>query len=255
MYNNQLVFIENNKVVTDSLMVAEVFEKRHGNVIRDIRELDCSHDFNELNFESVNYLDKKGEFREKYILTKDGLMFLVMGYRGAKAAEMKERYIEEFNRMEQYIKNGGFRVPNTLQEALRLAADLEEERLLLEEKVKEQEPKVEFHDKVLRPGGLLTTTTIAKDYGTTAVRFNRLLHDLGIQYNQGGQWHLYSKYADKGYTDYETYEDGYTQMKWTQKGRKFLYQLLQDRGFVPVSQVEKEEVHTRKGEFIALTAY
>ncbi|SDY68956.1 phage regulatory protein/antirepressor Ant [Thermoactinomyces sp. DSM 45892] len=233
MFNNQLVFVEDNKIVTDSLMVAEVFEKQHKHVIRDIEALDCSKNFTESNFGPSDYTNERGKTYKKYLLTKDGLMFLVMGYRGAKAAEMKERYIQEFNRMEEHIKSGAFRVPSTLHEALRLAADIEKDRILLEAKVREQGPKVEFCDRVLRPGELLTATTIAKDYGLSTIRFNRLLHALGIQFKQGSQWHLYYKYANEGYVDYITSKDGYTQMRWTQKGRMFLYQLLQDRGIIP----------------------
>ncbi|MDQ0417897.1 Rha family phage regulatory protein [Croceifilum oryzae] len=258
MHTNPLVFVEDNKVVTDSLKVSEVFEKQHFHVMRDIESLDCSLDFLESNFGLWDYKDLRDRSRKKYLLTKDGLMFLVMGYRGAKAAQMKERYIEEFNRMEQFIKTevklDSYMIQDPIERATRWIEE-EQERLYLEAKVNEQASKVEFHDKVLRPGELLTATTLSKDYGLTARRFNLLLHDLGIQFRQGGKWHLYSKYATHGYTDYETYEDGYTQMKWTQKGRQFLYQFLQDRGFVPVGQAEKERLHTRKEDIIALTAY
>ncbi|SDZ37463.1 Rha family transcriptional regulator [Thermoactinomyces sp. DSM 45892] len=80
--NNQLVFIENEKVVTDSLMVAEVFGKRHDDVLRSIRNLDSSTEFNLRNFAEISHTDLKGRTYSKYTLTKNGLMFLVMGYRG-----------------------------------------------------------------------------------------------------------------------------------------------------------------------------
>ncbi|MDT2306841.1 Rha family transcriptional regulator, partial [Paenibacillus larvae] len=64
---NQLVFIENGKTVTDSLTVAEVFGKRHADVLRSIHNLECSDDFNERNFASVDYLDGKGESRRKVV--------------------------------------------------------------------------------------------------------------------------------------------------------------------------------------------
>ncbi|MDQ0416809.1 Rha family phage regulatory protein [Croceifilum oryzae] len=227
--NNQLVFIENEKVVTDSLMVAEVFGKQHGHVLRDIEGLECSSIFTQSNFGPSEYKDSTGRSLKKYHLTKDGLVFLVMGYRGAKAAEMKERYIEEFNRMEEYIRNGTFSIPSTFHEALRLAADLEQNRTLLQATLTEQAPKVEFHDKVLRSKELLTVTTIAKDFGMSAIEFNRLLHLHGIQYKQGNKWHLYDRYADKGYVDYVTYEQGNTLMRWTQAGRLFLYEFLKEQ--------------------------
>ena len=91
--------------VTTSRKIAKVFGKEHYNVLRDIENLDCSESFNAINFELVNYKDKKGEKRPEYIITKDGFVFLVMGYRGRKAAAFKEAYIKSFNDMEDYIKS------------------------------------------------------------------------------------------------------------------------------------------------------
>ncbi|EPI4879975.1 Rha family transcriptional regulator [Salmonella enterica subsp. enterica serovar Newport] len=94
------VFIHNGKAVTTSRYVAEYFEKRHERVLDKIRSLDCSPEFNEHNFVSVEYTDTKGEKRPMYEMTKDGFVFLVMGFTGKKAARFKEAYIAEFNRME-----------------------------------------------------------------------------------------------------------------------------------------------------------
>ena len=101
---NGLVFVKGSKTFTDSLMVARVFEKEHWNVIRDIKTLDCSEEFNAINFEGVTYTDKKGETRPKYNMTRDGFTFLAMGYTGKKAAQFKEAYINAFNRMEEHIR-------------------------------------------------------------------------------------------------------------------------------------------------------
>lgn len=100
-----IVSERNGKPVTTSRKIAEVFEKEHYNVLRDIESLDCSEEFNALNFELVKYKDKKGEKRPEYIITKDGFVFLVMGYRGKKAAAFKEAYIKQFNAMEDFIKS------------------------------------------------------------------------------------------------------------------------------------------------------
>lgn len=87
-----------------SLQVADEFEKEHKNVLADIRNLDCSREFNQLNFQPVKYTDDKGEKRPMYLMTRDGFMFLVMGYRGKKAAAIKEAIIKRFNDMEAFIK-------------------------------------------------------------------------------------------------------------------------------------------------------
>lgn len=89
----------------DSLQIAETFEKEHYNVIRDIETLDCSPKFTALNFEGSSYKDSSGKRNKMYLMTKDGFIFLVMGYRGKKAAVFKEAYITRFNQMESFIKS------------------------------------------------------------------------------------------------------------------------------------------------------
>lgn len=100
---NQLVFIENNRPVTDSLTVAETFGKQHKDVLRDIRSLECSEDFRERNFAPSSYRSEQNKELPKYIITQDGFAFLVMGYTGKEAARFKEMYINEFNRMHEQL--------------------------------------------------------------------------------------------------------------------------------------------------------
>ena len=88
----------------DSLFVAQAFEKRHDNVLKDIRELECSDNFRLLNFEESSYCNAQGKKQPAYYMTRDGFVFLAMGYRGKKAAEFKELYIRRFNEMESFIK-------------------------------------------------------------------------------------------------------------------------------------------------------
>ena len=58
------IFVDNKDTARiSSLDVAKVFDKRHANVIRDIENLDCSKEFNALNFEVVSYKDSKGTLK------------------------------------------------------------------------------------------------------------------------------------------------------------------------------------------------
>lgn len=104
---NGLVSVVNNKVVTTSLQVSKVFEKTHHNVLRDIRNLECSSDFQAFNFESSFYLRKLPNNATKkepmYYLTRDGFTFLAMGFTGKIAARFKEAYINAFNEMERKL--------------------------------------------------------------------------------------------------------------------------------------------------------
>lgn len=100
----QLVYIDNGRPVTDSLTVAEVFEKSHDKVLRDIRELNCSPEFRLANFGESTYTNSQGRPTPKYMLTEQGFALLAMGYTGPRAMEFKERYISEFDRMRQQLQ-------------------------------------------------------------------------------------------------------------------------------------------------------
>ncbi len=103
-------------------------------------------------------------------------------------------------------------------------------------------PKAVYLDMILHSPSLVLTTQIAKDYGISAIRLNRLLHEWGIQYKRRNQWILYAEYQGQGYTCSTSVEirrsDGRLEVKyqteWTQKGRVFLYQLLKSKGYLPV---------------------
>lgn len=96
---NNVVSISNNQIKTSSLKVAEHFGKLHKNVLRSVESLDCSPEFTKLNFELSEYADSTGRKLPSYEMTKDGFMFLVMGFTGKKAAAIKEAYINAFNEM------------------------------------------------------------------------------------------------------------------------------------------------------------
>lgn len=106
----------------------------------------------------------------------------------------------------------------------------------------ELKPKADYTDLILKSKSLVTITQIAKDYGMSGQAMNKILHNLGIIYNQSGQWLLYSKHQAKGYTHSETVnivhsdgrEDVKMNTKWTQKGRLFLYNTLKKEDIIPV---------------------
>ncbi|EAL4168196.1 TPA: Rha family transcriptional regulator [Campylobacter jejuni] len=99
--------VANNQVTTTSLAIANVFEKRHDNIIAQIKALP-QDEFNALNFKAVNYKDKKGEIRPCYNLTRDAFSLLVMGFTGEKAYKWKIAFIEAFNEMEKRLRNNSF---------------------------------------------------------------------------------------------------------------------------------------------------
>lgn len=99
------LYQKNNTAFCSSLQVAHEFGKLHKNVIADIRNLDCSEDFRQLNFQPSSYHNEQNKKQPMYLMTRDGFMFLVMGYRGRKAATIKEAIIQRFNDMEAFIRD------------------------------------------------------------------------------------------------------------------------------------------------------
>lgn len=106
-----LVALQNNQALTTSLKVAEVFEKRHDNIVRDIQKLikEMASKSNALKIEEVKmfvettYKDAKGEKRPMYLINRDGFTLLAMGFNGKKALQFKLAYIDAFNKMEQAL--------------------------------------------------------------------------------------------------------------------------------------------------------
>lgn len=102
--NEQFITVIDDKPVTTSRKIAEAFGKEHKNLLRDIDQLECSYDFNRLNFEPISYKDTYGRKQKEYAITRDGFFMLAMGFTGAKAMEFKEAFITAFGQMEHIIQ-------------------------------------------------------------------------------------------------------------------------------------------------------
>lgn len=102
---NALVFVQEGQVATDSLRIAQAFEKAHDKVLRDIRALKCSDDFRLTNFGESSYINKQQREMPMFIVTYDGFCLLCMGYNGEKAMQFKERYIADFNRIRKLLES------------------------------------------------------------------------------------------------------------------------------------------------------
>ena len=88
---------------TTSLDIKSVFEKRHADILAQIRRLPQDK-FNERNFSLVEYKDKKGESRPYYKISKDGFVLLAMSFTGERFYKFKVAYINAFNAMADEIK-------------------------------------------------------------------------------------------------------------------------------------------------------
>ena len=146
---NELVFKgANDQALTNSLLVAEKFGKKHYHVMGSIRNLLNSHEKSGQYFVLDTYVDNSGKENPMYVMNRDGFTLLVMGFTGEKALQFKIDYIEAFNKMEQTIKSGNYLVPHSFSEALMLAAKQQEQIEEQQKKIKQDAPKVLFADAV-----------------------------------------------------------------------------------------------------------
>ena len=204
-------------------------------------------------------------------INESGLYALILSSKMPKAREFKHWVTSEV--LPTIRKHGAYMTQQTIEKALtepdfliQLAVNLKEERqkrLLaeqvcehhrtrivelgskvddLQQEVTEMKDKVSYLDIILATKSSVLVTQIAQDYGESSIRFNRRLKDMNIQYQRGKQWILYADYKDCGYVTSETYlikhkdgsEDVRMNTKWTQKGRRFLYEKLKSVGVSPV---------------------
>lgn len=138
--------------VTDSLKVAQVFGKRHDNVLKSIRNICRPQNVGEQSkwFYESSYIDANGVKRPMFLMNRDGFSLLAMGLTGAKAMQFKVGFIEQFNKMEKIVAQvqNTPAIPQSFSEALRLAATQQETIEKQQKQLEAQAPKVLFAQSV-----------------------------------------------------------------------------------------------------------
>ncbi len=204
-----VVFERDGRVFANSRDVAAYFGKEHRNVLRDIRNLIAdAGEWGVLNFEQTPATDpQNGQSYQTFDMTRDGFSLLAMGFTGSKALAFKLRYIEQFNAMESTLRNplAGFAIPQTLPEALRLAADqqdrLEEQR----RRIEVMEPKVSGFDRIANADGSMCITDAAKALQMRPKDLFDWLKRHGWIYSRQGKagWLAYQDKMQTGYLEHK----------------------------------------------------
>ncbi|HFI0342914.1 TPA: phage antirepressor [Streptococcus suis] len=209
---------------------------------------------------------RAGQTREVNLLTENGLYEVLMQSRKPIAKQFKKQVkqiLKSIRKHGAYVTNQKaveiMSNPNALGEFLQGITNqvkqlelqnlnLVEKNEVLEVELIEARKQARYLDVIIESKGAVRVTQIAADYGMSANRFNKLLHELGVQHKVNGQWILYKKYMGKGYTDSTTFDyldkNGQARANmtttWTQKGRLFLYELLKNNDILPL--IEQDEV-------------
>ncbi len=179
-----LIELKNGKPMTGSLKVAKSFEKRHDNVLQAIKNMDCSDEFRLLNFKESKCLNSQGKTQPMYFMTREGFMFLVMGFTGQKAASVKEEFIAAFNAMEKQLigstqpQNMLQLMQNSIQILMRQDRELKQinDRVnLLEGKIKEYDGDTSYRTVVAycRENKILLPLNTSRSWGIKASKLCR----------------------------------------------------------------------------------
>jgi Rha family phage regulatory protein len=236
-----ILSMRNGKPVVSSRQIAENFDKNHRDVLRAVDNLkEDVRNFAQMFFESTE-ADSYGREQRTYLMNRDGFTLLAMGFTGKAALEWKLKYIAAFNEMEKKLtEQPQFTRSQLLATALIAAHEELEEK---DKRIAELTPDAEFARAVCIADNCRTATSIAKDYGLTAEKLNKLLYSQRVQYKDSdGQWVLYKPYQGKGYTknrkgkaiqrsNGKTYIPNTT--VWTVEGEKLIHEQLKKLGITP----------------------
>jgi prophage antirepressor-like protein len=143
-----------------------------------------------------------------------------------------------------------------VDELIQRVSDEREKNNALQNYVNIIEPKAWYYDIILQCPDAVQASIVAKDYAMSAIRFNKLLHALEVQYKVGKTWLLYSRHEGKGYTVSKTFKkNGLTIIStcFTQAGRMWLYDLLKQHGILPEVEMQNTMKSSNSKELAQLT--
>lgn len=167
----------------------------------------------------------RGQNVYDFVLKIDCAKELSMVENNEKGKQIRRYFIECEKKLKQ-VALPSYQIQDPIERA-KVWIKEQEERQKLALEIEIQKPKVEYHDTVLKSQKLISTTDVAKDLGMSARKLNEKLNELKVIYKQSNTWKLYSKHQDKvpEYCDYHINEFGQI-LKWTEKGRKWIIELL-----------------------------
>ena len=121
MQTTDIVRSDQGEVYTTSLVIADLYNKRHKNVLRDIRELVEKYELLKLNFKPQSYQQvmKSGGVVEQpyFIITKDGALSLAMRYSSYRLSfEIMQTLLKAFNEKTEIINAASFIVESLRKE-------------------------------------------------------------------------------------------------------------------------------------------
>jgi phage antirepressor YoqD-like protein len=223
--------IQNSEKMMSSKLIAERTGKLHTHVLRDIRNM--IDELDEPNVDSSDYqvVTRSLNGQTEAIFLNERLsLCLASGY----SIKLRMMIIDDWAKIKSEKKLQPMTSEEMMAQGLIAANQLLNER---NETIKVLQPKAAYADHILSSQSDMTTTTIAKELGMTAMQLNRKLKEKKIQFKQDNIWVLTARFQDKSLTSFRTYDyrDNWNNVQtsrslvWTEKGRNFLHQIFNNQ--------------------------
>ena len=248
---NELLQKSFNTPTMSSREIAELCDKEHRNVCRDIRayvgaivQMERGIDVRSMDWDGkegvelfehtpIGGVTMKYEVNPQnkqtypvYYLDKNATLTIITGY----SILFRKRIIDRWQQLEQATAP---RLPTTYLEALEALLASEKEKLTLEQQASINAPKVAHYDRVVARTNLVNATHVASKLKLSAVKLNRHLCELGV-YNQavkrGKVFNTW--FIDKGYGEMKQTELGYDQALFTHAGEMWVIEMMISEGVV-----------------------
>lgn len=217
---NKLIISNNESLTMSSREIAELTGKMHRHVFRDADLM-----LIQLGLETTGYVQRwthpqNNQCYNELLLPEDLTLTLVSGYNVKLRKVIVDKWIEIRNKPLHQI-------PQTLGEALQLAADQAKQLEL-------QAPKVAFVDNCVERGQLMTATQVAQKHKMSAVKLNKFLLEHGGVYNKAIKRSkvFLTAFVIDGFGEMKQTELGYSQCLFTAKGEQWIHEKLINEGVI-----------------------
>lgn len=208
----------NPSTTMSSREIAELTEKRHDNVTQLIRRLIADQILTP-EIQELDYEHRGNTYKQFQLNKRDSLVVVAR-----LSPEFTAAVVDRWQELESQQAP---KIPQTMSEALQLAADQARQ-------LEEQAPKVAFVENLVERDTLMTATQVGQKHKISAVKLNKFLDELGGVYNKSvkrGRAFTQS-FIDKGYGELKQTEQGYSQALFTPSGEVWINEKLISEGLV-----------------------
>ena len=211
-----------NQVTMSSREIAQLCQKQHGHVCRDIENLNTIYEQMGLSKIGEGYYTHENtgsQQHREFLLNKEQSTDLITGYKPELRIKINRRWAELESR------------ELSKMEILQMALESEQQKLQLQAQIELQAPKVEYYDKVVERSTLLNASQVAQKLKMSAVKMNKLLDAFNVYHHGVKRARLFQQwFIDKGLGEVKQTELGFSQPMFTTKGEAWVIEKLVSEG-------------------------